>query len=207
MNVRKSLRMESFNTSTIFDMKRIILMMSLCLMVTGCGTSRNLSKHKIESVRDSSHVETSKMDKTETFTDTTKTESGKVTITEIEFFPDSLRNHAADIPATNINLHNIGNITNAGAVKSIRQTVIESETVQKGESRKAEESEETEKGTSVAVKTDESEVDKAIEAPKPNRIKYVFYLAMLAVGIFLYLKRIPILNKIRTILAGLKKLI
>ena len=186
--------------------------MSLCLMVTGCGTSRNLSKHKIESVRDSSHVETSKMDKTETFTDTTKTESGKVTITEIEFIPpasdgDSLRNHAADIPATNINLHNIGNITNAGGVKSIRQTVIESETVQKGESRKAEESEETEKGTSVAVKTDESEVDKAIEAPKPNRIKYVFYLAMLAVGIFLYLKRIPILNKIRTILTGLKKLI
>ena len=74
-------------------------MMSLCLMVTGCGTSCRLSKCMTESVRDSIHVETSKTDETETFTDTSKTESGKVTITEIEFFPpasggDSLGNHA-----------------------------------------------------------------------------------------------------------------
>lgn len=138
-------------------------MMSLCLMVTGCGTSCRLSKCMTESVRDSIHVETSKTDETETFTDTTKTESGKVTITEIEFFPpasggDSLGNHAPVI-----NLLDIGNVANAGAVKSIRQTVIESETVQKGESRKAEESEESKKGTSVAVKTDESVVEKVID--------------------------------------------
>ena len=105
--------------------------MSLCLMVTGGGTSCRLSKCMTESVRDSIHVETSKTDETETFTDTTKTESGKVTITEIEFFPpasggDSLGNHAPVIPATDINLLDIGNVANAGAVKSIRQTVIES---------------------------------------------------------------------------------
>lgn len=187
-------------------------MMSLCLMVTGCGTSCRLSKCKIESVRDSSHVETSKTYKTETFTDTSKTESGKVTITEIEFFPpasggDSLGNHAPVIPATDINLLDIGNVANAGAVKSIRQTVIESETVQKGESRKAEESEESKKGTSVAVKTDESVVEKVIEAPKPNRVKYVFYLALLAVVVLAYFKRVPILNAIRKILAGVRKLL
>lgn len=124
--------------------------MSLCLMVTGCGISSRLSKCMTESVRDSIHVETSKTDETETFTDTSKTESWKVTITEIEFFPpasggDSLGNHAPVIPATDINLLDIGNVANAGAVKSIRQTVIESETVQKGESRKAEESEESKK--------------------------------------------------------------
>lgn len=143
-------------------------MMSLCLMVTGCGSSCRLSKCMTESVRDSIHVETSKTDGTETFTDTSKTESGKVTITEIEFFPpasggDSLGNHAPVIPATDINLLDIGNVANAGAVKSIRQMVIESETVQKGESRKAEESEESKKGTSVAVKTDESVVEKVID--------------------------------------------
>lgn len=165
-------------------MKRLILMMSLCLMVTGCGTSCRLSKCMTESVRDSIHVETSKTDETETFTDTSKTESGKVTITEIEFFPpasggDSLGNHAPVIPATDINLLDIGNVANAGAVKSIRQTVIESETVQKGESRKAEESEESKKGTSVAVKTDESVVEKVIEAPKSNRVKYIFILPCL----------------------------
>lgn len=54
-------------------------------------------------------------------------------------------NHAPVIPATDINLLDIGNVANAGAVKSIRQMVIESETVQKGESRKAEESEESKK--------------------------------------------------------------
>ena len=192
-------------------MKRIILMMSLCLIVAGCGTSRHLSKHKIESVRDSSHVETSKTYKTETFTDTSKTESGKVTITVIEFFQpasgDSLRNHAADIPATDINLQNIGNITNAGAVKSIRQKVIESESVQKGESRESEEKDESGMETSVAVKTDELTEDKVIEAPKPSRVKYVFYLALLAVGVLAYFKRVPILNAIRKILAGVRKLL
>lgn len=91
-----------------------------------------------------------------------------MTITEIEFFPpascgDSLGNYAPVIPATDINLLDIGNVANAGAVKSIRQMVIESETVQKGESRKAEESEESKKGTSVAVKTDESVVEKVID--------------------------------------------
>lgn len=212
VNARKSLRMELFNTSTIFEMKRLILMMSLCLMVTGCGTSCRLSKCMTESVRDSIHVETSKTDETETFTDTSKTESGKVTITEIEFFPpasggDSLGNHALVIPATDINLLDIGSVANAGAVKSIRQTVIESETVQKGESRKAEESEESKKGTSVAVKTDESVVEKVIEAPKSNRVKYIFYLALLAVVVLAYIKRVPILNTIRKILAGLKKLL
>lgn len=195
-------------------MKRYITLVALCLMLMGCGASKHLSKRTIETAKDSSRVETSKTETSERFTDTTKTETGKVTITEIEFFPpapnggdaDSLGNMAVTTPSVNLDLHNIGNITNAGAVKSIRQTVIESESVQKGESHESEEKDESGTETSVAVKADESTVDKVIEAPKPNRVKYIFYLALLAVGVLAYIKRVPIVNAIRKMLAGLKLL-
>ena len=196
-------------------MKRVITLVALCLMLMGCGASKHLNKRTIETAKDSSRVESSKTETSERITDTTKTETGKVTITEIEFFPpapidgvrDSLGNTAVTTPFVNLDLQNIGNITNAGAVKSIRQTVIESESVQKGESRESEEKDESGTETSVAVKTDESTVDKVIEAPKPNCVKYIFYLALLAVGVLAYFKRVPILNVIRKILAGVKKLL
>ena len=147
-------------------MKRYITLVALCLMLMGCGASKHLSKRTIETAKDSSRVETSKTETSERFTDTTKTETGKVTITEIEFFPpapnggdaDSLGNMAVTTPSVNLDLHNIGNITNAGA------------------------------------------------APKPNRVKYIFYLALLAVGVLAYIKRVPIVNAIRKMLAGLKLL-
>lgn len=50
-------------------------------------------------------------------------------------------------------------------------------------------------------------VEKVIEAPKPNRVKYVFYLALLAVVVLAYIKRVPIVNTIRKILAGVRKLL
>ncbi|WP_289300850.1 hypothetical protein, partial [uncultured Muribaculum sp.] len=43
-------------------------------------------------------------------------------------------------------------------------------------------------------------------APDPNRWRYAFYVSLLFVAVLLYLKRVPILNWIKKILAGLRRI-
>ena len=197
-------------------MKRHIFMVVLViLMMSGCGVSRRVVKQEHSESRDSTHVEAVKTDSKETIIDTTKTESGKVTITEITFFPDA-GNHqdtAGIAPAVHgdapmeLDLPGGGKVKGGGSIQSIRQTVIETMTEEKGESRETEKSEESENHTSVAAVVTESSQEKVAEAPKPNRLKYIFYILALAVGVLVYLKRVPILNYIRKVLSGVRKIV
>lgn len=198
-------------------MKRHVFMAALAiLMMSGCGVSRRMVKQDHSESRDSTHVEAVKTDSKDIFIDTTKTESGKVTITEITFFPDAGKQSdtTANVPAENDNnapieleLPGGGKVKGNGSIQSIRQTVIETMTEEKGESRETEKSEESENHTSVAAAINDSSQEKVTEAPKPNRLKYVFYILALAVAVLVYLKRVPILNYIKRILAGVRKIV
>lgn len=198
-------------------MKRHVFMAALAiLMMSGCGVSRRVVKQDHSESRDSTHVEAVKTDSKDIFIDTTKTESGKVTITEITFFPDAGKQFdtTANVPAENDNnapieleLPGGGKVKGNGSIQSIRQTVIETMTEEKGESRETEKSEESENHTSVAVAVNDSSQEKVTEAPKPNRLKYAFYILALAVAVLVYLKRVPILNYIKRILAGVRKIV
>jgi hypothetical protein len=139
--------------------------------------------------------------------DTTKTENVKITITEIEFYPptvtDERLNNESTKPSNNvscISLLNIVNIDNA-AIKSIKQTTIEADTEEKGESRESEsnESEKSEAAISNSEKNTNSEVEPASD---PYRWRYIFYILMIALIVLLYLKRVPILNWMKTSLSN-----
>lgn len=116
-----------------------------------CGTARKVQQTKQEVRIDSTAIAKEANAKTDKFVDTTRTQHGKITITEIDFYPpmpDNVNNvvsvdsgkhddtSSRAMPQsypTNADLHNVGNIK--GAVKSIKQTVIESDVEEKAKAR------------------------------------------------------------------------
>ena len=135
-------------------MKKIIALVWAFALLVSCGTARKIQQTKQEVRIDSTAIAKEANAKTDKFVDTTRTQHGKVTITEIEFYPplpddavdttgvaDSSKPEKASSPLrdnpANVNLQDVGNIK--GAVKSIKQTVIESDVEEKGESKESSE--------------------------------------------------------------------
>jgi hypothetical protein len=198
-------------------MKRSVTLIVILLLIVSCGTTRKTLESTQSIVTDSAATTQEIKNATNKTVDTTRTEHGKITITEIEFFPvipdappiaDDARvvDTAKSIPArpsANVDLQDIGKIN--GAVKSIKQTVIESEFEAKGESKEASDQEQSKSNANVSRQ--ETESQKLQEpAPDPYRWRYVFYIGLLVVAILLYLKRVPIINWVKKILSGLRKI-
>lgn len=186
-------------------------------MISCASTRKSVQVlHTSHTSIESTEKETSK---TEKLVDTTKKESGKITITEIEFYltsnflnekdtPSELtsKNTNIDKPKGNnvseINLSNVGNIKNA-AIKSIKQTTIESNKEQKGESKDSKESDNS-KSEAMLSNTSQSGTEESTPAPDPYRWRYIFYILLIVAIGLLYIKRVPILNWIKTILSGIR---
>lgn len=211
-------------------MKKIITFIALLVLLASCGATKKTIK-TTETQLDSLTVAKAVSEQTEKMVDTTRTEHGKVTITEIEFFPPTeieqpqpepdkpkkkdkpkdSDTKVADEPkktqpptTASVDLLNVGKVQ--GAVKSIKQTVIESDVEEKGESKESSESNETESAATI-TKTTES-IDKQQQpTPDPYRWRYIFFIALLGVAVLLYLKRTPIINWIRKILSGILKIL
>lgn len=205
-------------------MKKIITFIALLVMLASCGATKKAIK-TTEAQLDSLTVAKVVSEQTEKKVDTTRTEHGKVTITEIEFFPPTeieqpqpeptkpkdSDNKVADEPkktqpttTASVDLANVGKVQ--GAVKSIKQTVIESDVEEKGKSEESSESNETESAATV-TKTTESTDKNQEPTPDPYRWRYIFFIALLGVALLLYLKRTPIVNWIRKILSGILKIL
>ena len=205
-------------------MKKIITFIALLVMLASCGATKKAIK-TTETQLDSLTVAKAVSEQTEKMVDTTRTEHGKVTITEIEFFPPTeieqpqpepdkpkdSDNKVADEPkktqpttTASVDLANVGKVQ--GAVKSIKQTVIESNVEEKGKSEESSESNETESAATV-TKTTESTDKNQEPTPDPYRWRYIFFIALLGVALLLYLKRTPIVNWIRKILSGILKIL
>lgn len=144
---------------------------------------------------------------TEMLIDTTRTDKGRITITEIEFFPPAATDGQTSAPpvtnVSDLNLPNVGNIGN-GAVKSIKQTTIEQDTERKGESKETS-STTTATNEAMAANTEKTVKVETAPAPDPYRWRYIFYILVLGAIVVLYLKRAPILNWIKKILVGIKR--
>lgn len=170
-------------------MKNLLLLLLVTCILSSCASTR-------KSVQTSCTTDTS-IDKADSQTtrsekaiDTTKTEDGKITIIEIEFFP-------------NINNGNKPDTTKSAAIRSIKQTTIEKRSEQKGKSNESSESEKTQ-GTVVATKSNQTSQIQTSPAPDPYRWRYIFYILVLTCIAMLYLKRVPFLNWIKKILSGLR---
>jgi hypothetical protein len=140
--------------------------------------------------------------------DTTKTERGKITITEIEFYPPPNGSDTVNhIPATNVggmDLPIIGNIKEA-AIKSIKQTAIELNAEQKGQSNESSETKGNQEQV-ILANNKQSSQESIAPTPDPYRWRYIFGIfAILAVGL-LYRKRIPVLNWIKKILSNIRRI-
>lgn len=207
-------------------MKKVLALVLGLVLLASCSATRKATKAK-ESQLDSTAVVKEVTEQTEKVVDTTRTEHGKVTITEIEFYPPTTIEQpqgelakdsgkkATDEPkqtepqptpkpTASVDLDNIGKMQ--GVVKSIKQTVIETDVEQKGESKESSESKESE--SAATVLKNETNTEKQQEpTPDPYRWRYIFYIALIGVAVLLYLKRVPIINWIKKILSGILKIL
>jgi hypothetical protein len=178
-------------------MKRIIFLLA-CIALISCTSTQKSVKSTWANETSLQSME-SQSTKTGKVIDTTKTESGKITITEIEFYPPP------NDTASNAGGVDLPNIKDA-AIKSIRQTIIETGSEQKGKSKESSESNERQKEAIISNTTQKTD-EVIAPAPDPYRWRYIFYILLLITAIFLYVKRIPVLNWIKKILSGIRKII
>ena len=199
------------------------MLIALLVVLASCGATKKSIK-TAETHIDSLTFTKVVSEQTKRMVDTTRTEHGKVTITEIEFFqpteieqPQQEHNKPKDSdskaanklkktqpPTTSIDLANVGKVH--GAVKSIKQTLIESDVEEKGKSKESSESNENESASTV-IKTAESTDKNQEPTPDPYRWRYIFFIALLGVALLLYLKRPSIANWIRKILWTILKIL
>lgn len=198
-------------------MKRIIAMVAAIALLVSCGTMRKVQESRQTSYVDSMAVQEVEKTDLSKYIDTTRSEHGKITITEIEFEhptppPDTSTCKSDDASAstptptptatTKATLENVGEFT---GVKSIRQMVIESDVEEKGESRETEKQEQSKSEANAVREESDIHIDQE-PTPDPHRWRYIFYISLLFVALLLYLKRVPILNWIKKILSGIRRI-
>lgn len=205
-------------------MKHVITLLGLMLVLalTSCATTRKLEQSTVDERVENTSTQEEAVEKTVTVVDTTRTEHGKVTITEIVFDTtpadpmvepekdSSKSDHGKTTtkskptpPAASVSLPGIGDIK--GNIKSIKQTVIESDVEQKGESKDSKEQKET-KCNASAIQENAQSNTKSEPTPDPQRWRYIFYILAIGVVMLLYLKRVPILDWLKRISSGLRRI-
>lgn len=201
-------------------MKRTFFFLLLALMLASCASSCKIQQNTATTVVETESIKEESKTETEKVVDTTRTESGKVVITEIIFdttpavspadekpdaraSPDKTDAPKTQTPTATVDIPGFGKVS--GNIKSIRQTTLESETESKGISTESEKQEES-KCKANAMVAEETNNRVEAPAPDPKRWRYIFYIVAVASLMLLYLKRVPILNWIKRILAGLRRI-
>jgi hypothetical protein len=195
-------------------MKKLVFLLLALTLLASCASTRKASRDVKETVLDSTSTNAAVSEKTNKAIDTTRTQTGEIIITEIEFFPPG---DADNGDSTGFQVGNAGNILadvnlsdgrvkNAGAVKRIKQTHIKTKDERKGTSN--ENTEKAEIKSNANVKRRDLDEHKFSEpAPDPYRWRYIAFIvaAILAVMVLLYLKRQPILCAIRNFVATIRR--
>ncbi len=194
-------------------MKRTIFALIALTMFASCATTRKTNKDLKESVLDSTQINSEKTESSTTFVDTTRTTTGEVIITEIEFFTPG----SVNADSTGVQVGNTGGIIsdveisggiikNAGAVKSIKQTKIQSHEERNGKTEETNMKKDVENKASLTRK--EKEEHKATEpTADPYRWRYIAFIvsALLAVLVVLYLKSQPIFRCLKNFFARIRE--
>jgi len=197
-------------------MKRTFAFLA-CICLAGCAT---LHKTQTTTTDDYTHTTRDSSIITERMVDTTKTESGKITIVEITFnplplpdsFPDKMQTDTSSVPvAPEVTIGNDGSVSvRGGNVVSVKQTTIETETEQTGKSYESESSSGSEEQESKSSTDEELVVERETPKEVAKAPKYimvtVIVIAALVAAIWLALKRKPIANWLKKVLAAMKRL-
>ena len=172
------------------------------IALVSCRATRNMESTSDKCNVDSVVASSARIEREQRAIDTTRTETGKVTITEITFFaPDTAM--ATHPPFTDVRLPTFGNVK--GAIKGIKQTIIEKGVEQSGKSNESKESEETHENAELSKQ--QNHIQKQ-EATKPSSFNWRWAcIAVVALFLVLYWKRMPFLDWIRKILAGIRKIL
>lgn len=182
-------------------MKKYLFIVILVLLSACASTKKSLeaSTTKVDSLG----YKVAKEVKVERFTDKTKTASGRLVVTEIEFFtPDS---SGGSVESLSINAGDVDVSSIRGKpIRSIRQQTFESITEKKGEDKESRENKEQQQAVSVQ-KENIKQTKQADPAPDPYRWRYIFYLSLVILTGVLYFRRKPIINWIKKMLCGLIK--
>ena len=182
-------------------MGKFLSYLILLIALVSCRATRNMESQSDISNVDSVAASSARIEREQRAIDTTRTETGKVTITEITFFaPDT----ATDTPPmADVRLPTFGNVK--GAIKGIKQTIIEKGVEQSGKSNESKESEETQENAELSKQ--QNHIQKQ-EATKTSSFNWRWAcIAVIALALVLYWKRMPVLDWIRKILAGIRKIL
>ena len=171
------------------------------IALVSCRATRNMESTSDKCNVDSVVASSARIEREQRAIDTTRTETGKVTITEITFF---VLDTATDPPPmADVRLPTFGNVK--GAIKGIKQTIIEKGVEQSGKSNESKESEETHENAELSKQ--QNHIQKQ-EATKTSSFNWRWAcIAVIALALVLYWKRMPILDWIRKILAGIRKIL
>lgn len=172
-------------------MKNVFLILMVMFLMS-CGASEKTVMTN-EMKLDSLTVANSASGQTEKYIDVTSVEKGKITVTEIEFFEpqnvtdNKVQNHT--YPTTNEQLNT------QTPIKSIKHTVMETDKEDKEESKEVVKMDESGNVTTVEKMIEETDEHKE-PAPDPYRWRYIFFILLIVIGVFLYFRKSPIVKNI-----------
>lgn len=198
-------------------MKRILYFMMVALLfLAGCASSRKMATSSTDIVT----ADTSSTFHKDTFSvviDTTKTESGEVTIWEVWFNTphqvepcdtDSVQPRASPVNVGTITLPGFGTIDNAN-VDRIKKTTFGHTKTENGKiESSAMQVDSTSNASAMQVSEKRHEEQEPVVRPV-NEWKYIWYIiaAMLAVLALLYIKRHKVSDILQAFLAWIRKIL
>lgn len=180
-----------------------LIWLFLLFLFVSCRASRDMRREDWTASMDSTIASSERLSRMRRTIDSTTVEMGKLTITEVIFFgPDELpgggaREGDAHLPA-------LGDVK--GSIKEIRQTVIERGVERNGKSEESGEGEERHRNAELSMRQNQVQRQESTR-PAAFDSRMAFCLAAVAIALLLYLKRVPIVDWIKKILAGLRKVI
>lgn len=184
-------------------MEKIISLIVVFVLLVSCASTRKIQETKSTSYVDSMNIQEVSNKNLLRFIDTTYSDRERITVTEIEFDSRVLPDTSIHSLLANATLLNIGRFT---GVKSIKQRVIESDVVKKGESHKMEKQWQYRSDANTVRKNKDIRIQETPVAD-PYRWRYIVYIALLSLIVLLYLKRIPVLEMIKKLLSVIRRVL
>lgn len=188
-------------------MKYLILFIISLFTLCACSSSKKLTETSRSSQQQSNSNE--KLDSDfKARIDTTKSSEYEFVYTKIEFYnptgneKEYKSKEAANPDEEELEVDEVESVASIskkppnGAIKSIEQWSVKKKDESKGQTE-ASASVQSEKEESVSTNEEVAEKSEETPVPDPKRWKYIFYLALLGIGVFIYIKRTPIFKGIK----------
>lgn len=186
-------------------MKKTIFALIASIVLASCGTSRKAAMDKTEHVIDSTGTAITRQESSDKVIDTTRTQTGEIVITEIEFYPPDMEDaDSSKRPSVaDVELPGTGRVK--GSIKRITQTQVKQKDERLGQSSESSVSDESK--TNAAVKRrDTDEHKESTPVADPYRWRYIAFIVAVIVAavLLLYLKRQPFVRTIKNLFARIR---